>query len=156
LPWLASLIQKFPNPLYVTTPRKRVLVSAPKLRSFVTSPKRIGMPQGRDFPALDTIEACNDVFDFAPELPAGVTIQSIISVGGAVYLGSDSAVATRLVGAASIVASPSTGAANSAVLQQIGNSPVAGVTYTWTVLVLTTDNQKIDIWARQPCKAAGP
>lgn len=110
------------------------------------------MPQGSDFPSIDTVEVVNNSFDFATLLPAGITIARVLSMTGSVYSGADSSAPSRLVGSPYIIASPSTGAASSAVLQQIGNSPVGGVTYMWDALVLTSDNQQLNIFAHQKCK----
>jgi hypothetical protein len=111
------------------------------------------MPQGNDFTPIDTNEDVNLFFDFAPWLNTGVTILSISSVTCAVYSGTDGSPSSRLVGSASIVSSPSTGAASAAVQQKVGNTPIAGVTYRLDATVVTSDSQTLNLWAHQLCSS---
>lgn len=123
-------------------------------RNSSTKPMVPGMPRGNDFSAIDPTETVNGSWDFAPWLPSGVTIGSIVSTSCTVIAGTDAGAATRLIGAASIIASPYTGAAASAVLQQWGTM-LAGVVYKMTATILTSDGQTLTLYAHQPCQAAG-
>lgn len=110
------------------------------------------MPQGNDLGPVDPVETVTVTFDFAPWLGKGVTIFAVTSVACAAYQGVDASASSRIVGGSQIAASPSTGIAASAVLQQFGNM-VAGVTYRLQCWVLTTDSQTLNIWTHQPCIA---
>jgi hypothetical protein len=139
----------------VTAPRPRRRITAPPPRIRITAPKVKGqpVPQCPDFSPLDPNEVVTNTFDLAPWLPTGVTISSISSVSCAVYQGVDAGAASRIVGSPSVVASPSTSAAASAVLFKVGNNPIAGVTYRLQATIVTSDGQTLNPWAHQACQA---
>jgi hypothetical protein len=116
------------------------------------------VPQCPDFSPLDPNETVTNTCDLAPWLPAGTTIASISSLTCAAYQGADASAASRVgpaggMASPSIGPSPSTSAANSAVLFQVGNTPVAGVTYRLQATIVTSDGQTLNPWAHQLCQA---
>jgi hypothetical protein len=91
-------------------------------------------------PPILTGETRTIGFDFGPIINAGVTISSVQSVTCTVHYGTDASASSRLIGSASIVASEATGAASAGIAQNIGTMQ-AGVTYTLTCYVNTSDGQ---------------
>lgn len=89
-------------------------------------------------------------FDFAPALAVGETITSVVSILCAVT-GSDVATG-HLQGGASIVASPSTGLAGQAVIQQV-KSMLGNNTYQYQCLVATSGGQQLLLRVNLPCIA---
>ena len=108
------------------------------------------MPQGRDFPFIDTTEVVTGMFDFGPMLSPTATITSITSVTCVTSYGSDASASSRLIGSPQIGASLATGALASAVLQQWGNM-VSNVTYVIEATVQTSDSQTLTLYAHQTC-----
>jgi hypothetical protein len=133
------------------TSARRIIASAPAGRIRVTASKKgpLYMPRGNDFSPMDANETVTLTFDFGPWLASGVTISSITDLSCAVFKGTDADADTRLVGSAQTASSPTTGAAQAAVLQQIGNSPVTGVIYRIDAVVVTSDNQTLNLYAHQ-------
>lgn len=149
-----------PGTITVAAPRQRLTKLTRQLYSSPPGRKRITlsrgpsyMPQGNDFSPMDTTELVTQTFDFGPWLLSGVSIQSITSVTCQVYMGTDAAASSRLVGSPATTTSPTTGAATAAVLQQIGNTPVAGVIYRLDATVVTSDGQTLNLWAHQPVQS---
>jgi hypothetical protein len=109
------------------------------------------MPQGNDFSPIDPDELVTATFDFGRWLPQGVVITSVASILCEVYSGTDATPAARLIGGPAIAASPLTGAASAAVLQQWGPL-VAGTVYRFTAEINTSDNQKLVLYGHQQCR----
>lgn len=108
--------------------------------------------QANDLTPIDsTVEILTIGFDNFG-LASGETIASIESVTCVAFMRVDDAASTRLIGDPSIVASAKTGAASSAVAQQIGMM-VAGVTYRLQCVVLTSQGNKLSVWMHVPCVA---
>lgn len=145
-PFASARINLLTDPRFIAKPTPRKRISSPQISGMP-------VPQCPDFSPLDPNETVTNTFDLAPWLPTGVTIVSISSVSCAVYQGTDAGAASRIVGSPSLAASPSTGAANSAVLFQVGNSPIAGVTYRLQATIITSDGQTLNPWAHQACSA---
>jgi hypothetical protein len=93
-------------------------------------------------------------FDFGPALANVETITSVTSIKCAVIVGSDSATG-HLQGAAAIEPSPSTGLPSQAVLQQV-KSMLAGCTYQYQCLVLTSAGQALQLRVNLPCAYVPP
>lgn len=110
------------------------------------------MPQGRDLSPIDTVEEVNVTFDFAKRLASGATISTIAAVICTVYQGADSSPSSRLIGSAVIISSPSSGAADAAVLQKVGTM-LAGVVYRLDATIETSDGQTLNLWGHAPCQA---
>lgn len=103
-------------------------------------------------PPILTGETRTAGFDFGTILNAGVIISSVASVSCSVHTGTDASVASRLQGGSSIISSASTGAASSAVAQNIGTM-LDGVTYTLVCYVNTSDSQVLGIVTHISCEA---
>jgi hypothetical protein len=109
------------------------------------------MPRGNDFTAIDPTETINGTWDFGPWLSATVTISGITLTSCTVLAGTDVGAAGRLIGAAQILASPTTKIASQAVIQQWGTM-LAGVIYVMTCTVQTSDNQTLTLYGHQLCQ----
>ena len=105
-------------------------------------------------PIDSSVEIETFAFDFGPALAASSeTISSVISVSCTTSISSsitDSAASSRIIGVSSVASSPTTEAANSAVLQQFGTM-LANVTYTLQCVVLTSGGQQLSVWRDLPC-----
>lgn len=102
---------------------------------------------------LDENEVVVLTFDYAPQLVGSDTISSavmsmvVVGVDGVL---ADAAPASRLVGSPSVISSPSTGQANAAVSQKIGNNLAGGNTYQIQCLATTAAGYKLDIRTNLP------
>jgi hypothetical protein len=113
----------------------------------------VDMPKGNNFSEINPAETVTLTFDFGPMLTAGVTI-SVPQASCSVISGTDLNPSSRLDGAPSITSSPSDKGANRAVLQQV-TTMQAAVRYLLTMLVSTSDNQTLQLYAYAPCAAPG-
>lgn len=111
------------------------------------------MPRGNNFTEINPAETVTLTFDFGPMLTTGVTI-SAPQAACSVLSGVDAAPSTRLLGVPSLTPSPTDGGANRAVLQQVSTMQAA-VRYLITMLVNTSDNQVLELYAYAPCVAPG-
>lgn len=101
-------------------------------------------------PIAASVEKDTVTFDFGPRLAASVTITSVVSVTCSVHAGVDPTPSARLIGTPQIGASPQTGAASQAVLQQVGTM-VGGATYLLQCVVQTSDGNQPSIETHLPC-----
>lgn len=101
-------------------------------------------------PPSDPGEIETLTFDFAPALGVGETIVTVTSMLVAIVIGTDTGTNSHFQGAATITASPSTGAASAAVIQQVQNM-VGGCTYQFQCLVQTTAGQRLQLRVNLPC-----
>jgi len=96
-------------------------------------------------PPIDaTYEVETICFDYGMILAPGETIVSVSEMLCNVVSGVDATPSARLVGSSQIAASPTTGAARSAVLQRFGNTN-AGCEYSLQCVAVTTDQQSLSI-----------
>jgi hypothetical protein len=107
------------------------------------------MPRTATTP-IDPIEREWITFDFGPGVSTGVQIDQIVSFTCKAVVGVDAAAQSRVIGAPSLVASPTTGAALAAVKQLVG-SMVAGVTYQLQCVVAASDKQVLSWRWNLPC-----
>ena len=105
-------------------------------------------------PIVAGVEQEYVTFDFGPGVSAGVIIETVVAIHCYSLDGSDSTPASRILGAATIIASPGTGQANQAVYQLFGNM-IAGL-YLVQAVVQTSDGQTLSVEARWPCVNAPP
>lgn len=111
------------------------------------------MPKGNNFSEINPAETVTLTFDFGPMLTTGVTVgapQATCSV----VSGVDPSPSSRLDGVPTVTNSPSDKGANRAVLQQVTTMQGA-VRYLLTMLVTTSDNQTLELYAYAPCVAPG-
>lgn len=128
-------------------------------RIFVTTPQVTGMPYGNDFSTIDpAVEKVTLTFNFDPWLAPGVTVSSVVSVTATSAKQSftlDPNPQAIVSGGPQIGPVPPAfpgvlpGVANRAVLQQVANCQ-PGV-YLLQCLVLTSDNQELNLAAHLPC-----
>jgi hypothetical protein len=109
------------------------------------------MPRGNDFSVIDPSETINGTWDFGPWLAAGVILTGIVATTCVPISGTDAGASARLIGPASIVASPSTGALSAAVRQRWGTM-LASVIYIMTATVTTSDGQTLTLYAHEHCQ----
>lgn len=83
----------------------------------------------------------NIAFDFGLVLDPTVTLQGVLAINVTVIAGSDPTPQMRLLGSPQIIASPTTGALASAVVQRFGQT-LDGVIYGLQCVAQTSDNQK--------------
>lgn len=111
------------------------------------------MPRGNNFSEINPSEIVTLTFDFGPMLTAGVTIGAPVA-GCSVISGTDPSPSSRLTGVPTVTNSPSDKGASRAVLQQVSTMQAA-VRYLVTMLVQTSDNQTLELYAYAPCIAPG-
>lgn len=100
-------------------------------------------------PPIDPAETKIITFDYAPLLAAGETISSA-SFTVSVVLGTGVASGANIIGSATIVASPTTGALASAVQQKVG-AMQGGSTYQFKCLAVTTAGETLSMRANYSC-----
>lgn len=109
------------------------------------------MSQATDLsPAADPGEVEIITFDFGPMLSAGETISGTPVITPYVVQGKAVASSGNLSGSPSVVASPGTGAANSAVQQKVG-AMVGGSTYQYQCVAVTSAGQTLSLRVNLPC-----
>jgi hypothetical protein len=159
----------FPTALLITDPRFVCNPNAPNstlpskqgsARTFVTTPRVMGMPYGNDLSVIDpTVEKVTVTFNFDPWLGSGVTIASIVGItvaNAGVSLTQDPNPQGIVFGASQIGPVPPAfpgvpaGVFGRAVLQQFAGC-VANVTYLLQCTVLTSDNQELNLATHLPC-----
>jgi hypothetical protein len=111
------------------------------------------MPKGNDFTEINPAEIVTLTFDFGPMLTTGVTIGAPVA-GCSVISGTDANPSSRLTGVPTITNSPSDKGASRAVLQQV-STMIGGVRYLVTMLINTSDNQTLELYAYAPCITPG-
>jgi hypothetical protein len=135
------------DPLFVSTGLARI---------FLTKQKVPGMPLGNYLSPIDpAIETVTVTFDFGNWLGTDVTIISVTGVSCAVAslsIGIDPNPGGRIYGSPQITESPTTSAADAAVLQQVTDC-LGGVTYLLQCTVSTSDNQELNLGTYLPCVA---
>lgn len=127
------------------------IISAPSLNRVVTW-RASTVVQAAQLTEIDVGEKITVTFDFAGVIKQGETLSgtpTIICTNATSTLVQDPTPAVRLIGAAVIGPSPTTGAANTAVLQQIGTM-VADVVYVLQCIATDTPDTP-SLWARIPC-----
>ena len=111
------------------------------------------MPRGNNFPEINPAETVTLTFDFGPMLTTGVTIGAPVA-GCSVVSGTDLTPSSRLTGVPTITNSPTDKGASRAVLQQVSTMQ-ATVRYLVSMIVQTSDNQTLELYAYAPCIAPG-
>lgn len=101
-------------------------------------------------PNIDpTVEEETVTFDFGLALNGNVSI-SVDEILCIAIVGTDASAGSRLIGDPTVVASPTTGGFNQAVLQLVGTM-LAGVTYQLQCVVTTSDGQTLSLRVNWTC-----
>jgi hypothetical protein len=114
----------------------------------IVGDKAVSMARAQNLTEIDVGETATIIFDFAP-ITQGETLSGAPTLSCVVSQGVDPEPASRLIGAASIVPSPSTGDPALAVSQQIGTM-IGGVLYALQCIATAAPNAP-SLWARILC-----